>query len=242
MIPLRIIPVLDIMNRVVVHAVRGEREKYKPLTNSAIVPSCDPIEVARTLKEKFGFNEIYIADLDCITRGSKQNFDLIEKIAKMGIKTYVDIGIRTVDDALLLFNIGVDKVIVATETLTYVGLIEEVSNTLGKEHTVLSLDIKENTILSENPQICGSEPCLIAKRLSKFVSEIIAIDLGRVGTLEGVNLKLARNLVECSREPVIFGGGIKSMDDLMRLKQIGVSGVLLASALHKGVINAVPTV
>jgi len=130
-------------------------------------------------------------------------------------------------------------VIISTETLTEFNLIKEVSEVLSKEYTVLSLDIKEGTVFSQNPQIQGSNPCLAVKQLSKFVSEAIAIDLGKVGTLESINLELAQSLVECFQGPVIFGGGVKSIDDLLSLRNTGTSGVLLALALHKGTVKIV---
>ena len=64
---LKIIPVIDVLGGVVVHAVRGRRKEYQPL-KSGLCESTDPVDVAAALKA-LGFSELYVADLDAITRG-----------------------------------------------------------------------------------------------------------------------------------------------------------------------------
>ncbi|HKM59743.1 MAG TPA: HisA/HisF-related TIM barrel protein, partial [Candidatus Bathyarchaeia archaeon] len=65
---MKVIPVIDILNGIVVHAVRGKRREYQPL-QSSICNSIEPLEIAKTFKT-LGFSELYIADLDAITGGS----------------------------------------------------------------------------------------------------------------------------------------------------------------------------
>ena len=62
-----VIPVLDILNSEAVHAVKGERNKYKPL-KSKLFNSSDPLEILKILSYNFQFTEIYIADLDAIIK------------------------------------------------------------------------------------------------------------------------------------------------------------------------------
>src|SRR4030066_1190974 len=85
---LKIIPVLDILEGVAVHAVRGKRKEYKHL-RSELVASADPLEVAVTFKD-LGFNELYVADLDAIT-GKKPNIRVIKRISdKTGLRLMID--------------------------------------------------------------------------------------------------------------------------------------------------------
>jgi phosphoribosylformimino-5-aminoimidazole carboxamide ribotide isomerase len=63
----KIIPVIDVLGGRVVHAVRGRRKEYQPL-KSTLCASTDPVDVAAALKA-LGFGELYVADLDAITRG-----------------------------------------------------------------------------------------------------------------------------------------------------------------------------
>ena len=65
---MRVIPVIDLKGGVAVHAVRGERERYRPL-RSRIAEGSDPVELTRAVRERFGLDELYVADLDAIAGG-----------------------------------------------------------------------------------------------------------------------------------------------------------------------------
>jgi phosphoribosylformimino-5-aminoimidazole carboxamide ribotide isomerase len=62
---MRLIPVLDLKRGVVVRGVGGRRDEYRPV-ESVVSRSADPVDVACGLRERFGFREFYIADLDAI--------------------------------------------------------------------------------------------------------------------------------------------------------------------------------
>ncbi len=68
---LKIIPVIDILSGVAVHAVRGKREEYQPL-KSVLCASSKPVDVAFAYKAR-GFKELYIADLDAILGKGKNS-------------------------------------------------------------------------------------------------------------------------------------------------------------------------
>jgi phosphoribosylformimino-5-aminoimidazole carboxamide ribotide isomerase len=88
---LRVIPVIDILNGVAVHAVRGRRSEYQPL-KSILCTSADPLDVASAFKAA-GFSELYVADLDAIM-GGKPNFSVLKQIADTtGLRLMVDAGV-----------------------------------------------------------------------------------------------------------------------------------------------------
>ncbi|MCS7095879.1 MAG: HisA/HisF-related TIM barrel protein, partial [Nitrososphaerota archaeon] len=66
---MKIIPVIDVLGGLAVHAVKGERRRYRPV-KSVLCSSADPLEVAEAFKE-LGFREVYLADLDAIMGGSR---------------------------------------------------------------------------------------------------------------------------------------------------------------------------
>src|SRR4051812_43669523 len=98
----RIIPVMDIRGGVVVRAIAGRREEYKPLV-SRLTDSTDPVIVAHALREVAKTDELYVADLDGIA-SSRASYDLIEAISGLGLRLWVDGGVRhdAVDELLLL--------------------------------------------------------------------------------------------------------------------------------------------
>ena len=60
-----IIPVIDLSNGVVVHAVCGKRKLYQPIT-STISDDCKPESILSAFFQLYPFQIIYIADLDGI--------------------------------------------------------------------------------------------------------------------------------------------------------------------------------
>src|SRR5665647_1173695 len=94
---LKVIPVIDVLNKIVVHAVRGIRKEYQPL-QSVLTKSVEPLEVARAFKN-LGFNDLYVADLDSIIDCSR-NFTTLKNITdEIDIKLMVDAGVTSIERA-----------------------------------------------------------------------------------------------------------------------------------------------
>jgi len=234
---LKIIPVLDILNGFAVHAIRGLRKEYKPL-KSVISVSPDPLEVARAF-ENLGFTELYIADLDAIS-GVDCSFSSIGKIVDgSNIRLMVDGGVSDIRRARELLQIGVSKIIVGTETLTSMDFVEEVIRFLGRERVLLSLDLRNGHLITNLGSDVPTEPLSLLRRLCEMgLTQVILLDLARVGCGEGADTAFLRHLLGDFDLKVYVGGGVGSCEDLLQLKELGATGVLLATALHSGVIRA----
>jgi phosphoribosylformimino-5-aminoimidazole carboxamide ribotide isomerase len=233
---LKIIPVLDILDGVAVHAIRGVRKQYKPL-KSIISVSPDPLEVARAF-ENLGFTELYVADLDAIS-GVDCSFSSIRKIVDgSNIRLMVDGGVSDIRRTRELLQIGVSKIIVGTETLTSMDFVEEVIRFLGGERVLLSLDLRNGHLVTNLGSDVPAEPLSLLRRLCEGLTQVILLDLARVGSGEGANTAFLRHLLGDFDLKVYVGGGVGSCEDLSQLKELGATGVLLATALHSGVIRA----
>ncbi len=233
---LKVIPVIDILNGIVVHAVRGKRQEYQPL-KSGLCNSVEPLEVAKAFKA-FGFSELYIADLDAIACGSV-NFQVFKRIAKeTGLKLMVDAGVFNLETAEKLLDCGVSKVIIGTETLQRKSFVGEAVRLFGSKRIIVSLDLKGDKVLVKSGFAgCKSPVCFLREFKEMGVSGVIVLDLARVGSNEGVNVDFLKKMLETVPMDVYVGGGVRNIKDLVELKNLGVSGVLLATALHSGKIS-----
>ncbi len=233
---LKIIPVIDVLNGVVVHAVRGKRNEYRPL-QSNIVRSIEPIEVARAFKE-LGFRELYAADLDAIIDCSS-DFEVFKQIAdETGLELMVDAGVTGIERAQKLLNSGVSKLIIGTETLQSKSFIDDALRLFRSDRVVVSVDMKGYRVLvKEGFDGCTEPICLLRMFREMGLSQAIVLDLARVGSGEGVNIAFLKKVIEEVGIDVYVGGGVRDMDDLVELKNLGVEGVLIATALHSGKIT-----
>jgi phosphoribosylformimino-5-aminoimidazole carboxamide ribotide isomerase len=233
----KVIPVVDVLGGIVVHAVRGRRREYQPL-KSVLCASTDPLEVTAALKA-LGFGELYVADLDAIT-GGYPNFSLFKKIAaKTGLELMVDAGVTSLEAAEELLNNGVSKAIIGTETLLSTAFVADAVASFGSEKVVVSLDLMGGRVLSRLQSDTPVEPMTLLREFQdKSVSQIIVLDLAKVGSGEGVNKLFLKEVLREIEAEVFVGGGVHDIDDLLELKDLGVFGVLVATALHTGKISA----
>ncbi len=226
-------PVLDLMGGVVVRGVAGRRETYRPI-QSHLCDSSDPLAVAKALRGQFGLDRLYVADLDGILDGCGNN-DIWRQLADAGFELMIDAGTATVVGAESVLRTGARRVIVGLESCPAPTGLREIVCGAGADRVVFSLDLKEGRpLMTDNWP--GRPSDIAEEALAAGVQAVIVLDLAAVGTGRGVpTLDLCRALV--SQHPEIewiTGGGVNSPEDLDTLAASGMSGALVASALHDG--------
>jgi phosphoribosylformimino-5-aminoimidazole carboxamide ribotide isomerase len=127
----------------------------------------------------------------------------------------------------------VSKVIIGTETLQNISFIEKAVKSLGRERIVVSLDLKGENVISGFELDKFSNPLDLLREFQGMgVDQVIVLDLARVGSSEGVNMPLLKEVLKNRKVKVFVGGGVRDIKDLVELQNIGVFGVLIATALH----------
>jgi len=227
---LEIIPVLDLMNSIAVSGKSGDRDTYTPL-KSVFSSNSDPVNIANNLKIN-GSKQIYIADLDLIEKRS-HNLDKIKMVNTI-LPVMLDSGIRNINSFEFYLDFAY-KLIVATETLDSIEEFYKIFDKFPKERIVVSVDIKNGEIFSNNFDISLNE--FKKELLAIDPKEIILLDISKVGTYEGVNKDLISNFGEF-KDRLILGGGINK-EELSNISKIGIKKVLIGSALHNGEINTI---
>jgi phosphoribosylformimino-5-aminoimidazole carboxamide ribotide isomerase len=233
---MKIIPVIDVLNGIAVHGVRGERKRYQPL-KSLLCKSADPIEIAYAFKS-LGFSSLYLADLDAIL-GKTANLDVYRQImTETSLDLMVDAGIADIAKAREVMDAGVSKIVVGSETLNNLGFVSQAVSAFGEDKIVVSIDQKGGKVLSASNSIALIDAVSFAQQLASLgVRQIILLDLDRVGTEHGINLPLLMDILEQTRVEVLVGGGIRSLLELEQLRTLGVSGALVATVLHNGKVT-----
>jgi phosphoribosylformimino-5-aminoimidazole carboxamide ribotide isomerase len=233
---MRVIPVIDLGSGAAVHAVRGERERYRPL-RSEIVAGSDPVEVTRAVREALGLDELYVADLDAIA-GGRGNRDVVAALAREA-RVMVDSGAASADAVRTLLELGAARAVVGTETLADEAALARLRADLPEAPLVLSLDLVAGRVLSPDAELARLGAAEALARLARSgVREVIVLDLARVGTQRGPDVDLMREL--CARFPeleLLAGGGVRDLADLRALAEAGAAGALVATALHGGAIG-----
>lgn len=233
-----IIPVLDLLNQQVVQGFRGEREKYRPV-QSVLTDAVDPLAVARALQFETQCRAFYIADLDAIQKQGDHRTAIQRLARELDADLWVDAGVTDVTAARDLLQAGAHKVIIGSETLPGLSSLHAIQEVISTHHLLFSLDIAGDQVLSEASALKGQAPLAVLELLIEHgLSQFIILTLDRVGTGGGPAWSLLNSIRQTF--PTLFlvaGGGVRTPGDLDDLVSLGVDGVLVASALHRGWIT-----
>ncbi|MEN8260340.1 MAG: HisA/HisF-related TIM barrel protein [Pseudomonadota bacterium] len=217
---MKLIPVCDLMNGVAVHAVRGLRDRYKPVT-TPLCKDCSPFAVIDAFLTLHDFKDFYLADLNALTHQGNQA-DLISRIRATypSLTFWVDRGRR------------------APSHEFWPNMVEVVgSESLNREALPALLDTpKENFLLSLDnyPDRLLGPPGLFEDD-RYWPDRIIIMTLGRVGSNSGPDFtRIAHYYTRWPDRKFIAAGGVRDDQDIRRLEDMGAYAVLVASALHLG--------
>ena len=226
-----LVPVIDLMDGMVVHAREGRREEYRPVC-SRLIPGAQPSKIVEALLELHPFQTLYVADLDAI-RHSGGNMESILTIHRdfPELELWTDTGIG--DEAALAhwLDSGFGRPVIGSESVLDVGFLSVVHERCKAPSPVLSMDYQGDEF--------RGPPLLLEYPERYWPQRVLAMNLQRVGSDKGPDLalivELARRVPGCH---VYAAGGVRSIEDLERIAAEGAAGALVASALHDGRIGS----
>lgn len=232
---MRIIPVLDILNGVVVHGVAGKRDRYLPI-KSVLTSSRDPSVVLNVIREQFSLTSFYLADLDAI-QFCQLNRCVLAELLRSEVSVIVDAGIRSEGDVEELLDLGASQVVVALESLPSLAAVDRIISSFDSEQLIFGLDLKGGQPLTADSTCRTHSPWELAKQFCDVgFTSMIVLDLAAVGMNEGIpTLELCCRLRrDFPSLTLVTGGGVSCVADLQAAEESGVDGLLVASALHSG--------
>jgi phosphoribosylformimino-5-aminoimidazole carboxamide ribotide isomerase len=216
------IPVIDLMHGQVVHARFGQRQHYQPI-QSLLCSSSAPIDVVSALLELYPFERLYIADLAAI-QGQNNHFQIVKLIKDTfpELEIWLDSGIASLNDLQVLKDLTVNHVI-GSENIKSIDTIIELKKALGDE-LILSLDFNAQGFLG---------PAELLANPKYWPPQIIAMTLNKVGSHAGADNALLKSIIDANPTHKVYAaGGVRNLDDLKQISEIGTTGALIASALH----------
>ncbi len=229
---------MDLLNGMVVHAKRGAREKYQPVhLFSSIVSTSEPGQVIEKIKPA----AVYIADLNRLM-GNGSNREILDELRHRYRTMWIalDYGIKSIADIGDIIEIA-DSIILGTETASLDLISEIASESSSASITIpvtvtVSIDLFNKEVQTSDRRMRIDPLSLITELNSYPIRDIILLELDRVGTGIGVDFDFLARAVECSEHDILCGGGVRSCEDLYKMEDIGVKGVLVATAIHNGTI------
>ena len=229
---MKIFPAIDIKDKKCVRLVKGDFDNKTEYEMS-------PAEQAGNYKD-YGFKNLHIVDLDGALTGETVNLDIIQDIvSKFNLKVEVGGGIRNIDSAQKYIDAGVEKVILGSAAIKdknfLRGACEKFPNKIA-----LGLDAKDGYLSVSGWKENSNHLTLdYLKEVNNYgVSRLIYTDINRDGMKQSPNFEETLKVAEISNCPVIISGGVSSIDDIKKAKNLkNVEGIIVGKAIYDGDIE-----
>lgn len=226
-----IFPAIDIKDGQAVRLYKGEFSKQE-------VVSKDIIQTARDIQGD-GAEFLHMVDLDGALKGEQGNLKTVSEILKnISIPVQLGGGIRSIETIDSLLNIGINRVILGTSALNNRPLVVEAVKKYGKR-IVVGIDANNRKVAVEGwVKVSDVDYIEFAKNIEQLgVGTIIFTDISRDGTLTGPNLEQLEEMNSSVSCDIIASGGIKNIDDIINIRDLGVYGAITGKAIYSGYLD-----
>ena len=229
---MKIFPAIDIKDKKCVRLLKGDfnnKTEYK----------ISPLDQAGRFSDN-GFKNLHIVDLDGALTGETVNLDIIQEIVKkFNLKVEIGGGIRNFESIQKYTDAGVEKVILGSAAIKDKYFLKEACERFPNK-IALGLDAN-NGCLSISGWKENSDKLTIdyLKEVNNFgVSRLIFTDINRDGMKQSPNFDETIKVAEISNCPVIISGGVSSIDDVKKAKNLkNVEGIIVGKAIYDGDIQ-----
>lgn len=188
----------------------------------------DPAEVAASFAAA-GAQWLHVVDLDAARTGELTNLAQVGAIvAAAGLPVQYGGGVRSVDAAARLAEVGVARVVVGTAALESPSLVAEIA---ARQPVALGLDVRGREVAVRGWRATGGRSLVEVLAGAPGAEAAVVTQISTDGTLAGPDMELLAEALAATELPVIASGGVGSLEDLLRLADLRVGGHALAGAI-----------
>ena len=231
---MKILPAIDIKDKKCVRLIKGDFDNKTEYHMS-------PVEQAGKYKDH-GFRNLHIVDLDGALTGETVNIDIIEEsVGKFDLKIEIGGGVRNFESIQKYTDAGVEKVILGSAAIKDKNFLKEACEKFpGK--IALGLDAKDGYLsVSGWKENSNLKTLDFLKDINDYGdSRLIYTDINRDGMKLSPNFDETENVANNSNCPVIISGGVSSIDDIKKAKELGnknIEGIIVGKAIYDGDIK-----
>lgn len=230
---MHLIPAIDLIDGKCVRLTQGDYAQRK-------VYNEDPLEVALQFADA-GLTRLHLVDLDGARSGHIVNYRILEKIAG-STDLHIDFGggLKSDDDLRIAFECGARQVTGGTVAVKDPDLFVSWVTRFGGDRIILGADARDGKIaVSGWQEQSGLElHAFIKGYMEEGITHVICTDIAKDGLLEGSSVGLYRDLLAAFPELLLIAsGGVKDLDDLQKLQEIGCFGAIIGKAIYEGRIT-----
>ncbi|TWP28671.1 1-(5-phosphoribosyl)-5-[(5-phosphoribosylamino)methylideneamino]imidazole-4-carboxamide isomerase [Apibacter muscae] len=229
---MRIIPAIDIINGKCVRLTKGDYSTEKIYRE-------DPLDAAKEFEDA-GINYLHLVDLDGAKSSRIINYDTLYKIAtETNLKIDFGGGLKSDEDLRIAFENGASQITGGSIAVKNPDIFQSWIEKYGANRIILGADCKDRKIATQGWLESSSLEVVdfIQEYQKKGISYVICTDISKDGMLEGTSNELYHEILEKTQVKLIASGGVSSVEDLYRLKEMGCEGAIIGKAFYEGRIS-----
>ena len=226
---MRIIPAIDIIDGKCVRLSQGDYDTKK-------IYNENPLEVAKEF-EDYGIEYLHLVDLDGAKSKQIINYKALELItSKTNLKVDFGGGIKADDDIRIAFECGANQITGGSIAVQNPTLFQEWISQFGSDKIILGADAKDRKIATHGWLETSELDVIdfIKECKAKGIDYVICTDIAKDGMLQGTSNELYTEILAAAAVKLIASGGVFSIDDLIKVKELGCEGAILGKAIYEG--------
>lgn len=230
-----IVPSIWIIKGKVIRLVKGDFTTEEVITHN-------PLEIAQQF-EDHGIKRLHLVDLDGARKGSPVNYHVLETIAGYtNLKIDFTGGLSTDGDINKAFEYGAKSITVASQAAKNPDLFVSWIMSYGREKINLGADTNSKDY---KIKIRGWEKATnldifdhIGYFYERGLKYVKSSDISRDGVMEGPNFEMYDAILKKFPDiKLVASGGVRNVDDMKRLYDMGLHGVIFGRAFYEGKIS-----
>ena len=207
----------------------------------------DPAELALRHADA-GADEIVLLDISATRENRATLLDLVRRTGReLFVPFTVGGGIRSLNEAAAVIDVGADKVAVNSAAISRPELITEIASQFGSQAVVVAVDAKRRP-RNNNWEVWiagGTKPTginvltWVKEAENRGAGEILLTSMDRDGTKAGFDCELSAQVFNSVHIPVIASGGAGDANHFVEVFRNGCADAALAASIFHYGLNSI---
>lgn len=187
-----------------------------------------------------GAKWIHMVDLDGARDGVRTNFAHIsEVIQTSGLSVELGGGIKTFEDVDAVAASGAARLVIGSAAVTHPEVVDYALRKYGAGRVAVGIDCLEGRVRTAGwEQDSGISGLDLARQMEeRGVKTLVFTDIETDGMLSGPNFELLGALQKAVRCNIVASGGVTTLEDVRRLRDMGLYGAVIGKAYYAGTLD-----
>ncbi|MEJ5312684.1 MAG: 1-(5-phosphoribosyl)-5-[(5-phosphoribosylamino)methylideneamino]imidazole-4-carboxamide isomerase [Anaerolineae bacterium] len=227
-----IYPAIDLREGRVVRLAQGDPDRETAYDTQ-------PLAVARRWQAA-GATWLHVVNLDgAFGEGGRKNVTALARILTTGMWVQFGGGVRDLETVRRVLDMGVARVVLGTVAVENPAVVEQALADFGPERLAVGIDARDGYVRTRGWREAAPLTALeLAHQWAALGGRwLIFTDIARDGMSSGVNVEATAALAQATGLAVIASGGVATLEDVQRVRNVGLSGVIIGRALYEGHIS-----